>query len=154
MKKIFIDDIELLVDGYERDHIRSEYTNNKLIRIKCETKVKGIDNSKKLKGVLGNKNFTVKIPDEKLEFEARQGEISYDYSDGNVFKDKNVDIIHILEIIEFEEEAEEIKAQMKAEDSRVEKLEKKIVILEKLLVDKKIIDREEIKRLSDLMTEI
>ena len=143
MKKIYINQMELLVENYSRDFINSEVTNNRIIRIKCETKVKNDDNEK-LKSILDENSFMLSVPDEMLEFEARKGEITYNYTDGNPFKDKNIEYTHVLEIIEFEQ-VEDIQISGETvPSSEIEILKKKISFLERVLIEKGIITLDDI----------
>lgn len=143
MKKIIIDNMELFVENYNRDYIKSEISGENLIRIKCETVVKSEDNEK-LKKLLDNKNFHISIPDEKLQFSARRGEISYYYTDGNPFKDGLIDYTHVLEIIEFEE-VKEIQSSKKASlEAEILLLKKRLSIVEKVLLDKGIISKDDL----------
>lgn len=147
MKKIYVNDMELLVENYNRDFIKSEVTSNKIIRIKCETKVKNDDNEK-LKQILENKSFMLRVPDEELKFEARKGEITYNYTDGNPFKDENIEYTHVLEIIEFEEVESTQTNDEIVPSSEIEILKKKIAFLERILIEKGIISLDDINKIS------
>ena len=145
MKKIFLNDMELLLQNYNRDFIRSEATRNKIIRIKCETKVKNLDNEK-LKKILDEDSFIIKIPDEELELKARKGDITYNYTDGNPFKDEEVEYTHVMEIIEYEELEDITKSVATISNSEIEILKNKVAFLEKVLIEKGIISLNDIKR--------
>jgi len=147
LKKIYVNDMELLVENYNRDFIKSEVTSNKIIRIKCETKVKNDDNEK-LKQILENKSFMLRVPDEELKFEARKGEITYNYTDGNPFKDENIEYTHVLEIIEFEEVESTQTNDEIVPSSEIEILKKKIAFLERILIEKGIISLDDINKIS------
>lgn len=146
MKKIFIDDMELLVDKYSRDYIKSEVSGKNLIRIKCETIVKDEVNDK-LKKLLENRSFELSIPDEKLSFTARRGEISYSYTEGNPFKDKTIDYTHVLEIIEFEE-IKEIKYNREISlEAELNQVKNRLSIIERILLSKGIISKSDLDQI-------
>ncbi len=145
MKKLFIDDMELLVDNYSRDHIKSEASGKNLIRIKCETIVKDQENEK-LKKLLEKQNFEISIPDEKLILSARRGEISYSYTEGNPFKDEVIDYTHVLEIIEFEE-IKEIESEKKTPlETELTIVKKRLSIIESMLLSKGIISKDDLDK--------
>lgn len=146
MIKILIDDMELLVDKYSRDHIKSEVSGKNLIRIKCETVVRD-DENEKLKKLLENRSFMLNIPDEKLSFTARKGEISYSYTEGNPFKDKTIDYTHVLEIIEFEEIKEIIHNQEKSLEDELTQLKNRLSIIERILLSKGIISKADLDQI-------
>lgn len=146
MKKIFIDNMELLVDKYSRDYIKSEVSGKNLIRIKCETIVKDEENDK-LKKLLENHSFELSIPDEKLSFTARRGEISYSYTEGNPFKDKTIDYTHVLEIIEFEEIKETKLSQGISLETELAQVKNKLSIIERILLSKGIISKADLDQM-------
>ncbi|MGF7058361.1 hypothetical protein [Brassicibacter mesophilus] len=146
MKKIFVNEMELIVENYNRDFIKSEVTSNRIIRIKCETKVRNDDNEK-LKQILEDSSFMLKIPDEMLEFKAKKGEITYNYTDGNPFKDENVEYTHVLEIIEFEEPESMQSDEKTVPSSEMEILKKKVSFLERVLIEKGIISLDDIDKM-------
>lgn len=146
MKKIFIDDMELLVDKYSRDYIKSESSGKNLIRIKCETIIKDEENEK-LKKLLENRSFELSIPDEKLSFTARKGEISYSYTEGNPFKDKTIDYTHVLEIIEFEEIKETKHNKETSLEVELTQVKNRLSILERILLSKGIISKADLDQL-------
>lgn len=146
MKKIIIDNLELLVEKYSRDYIKSEISGENLIRIKCETLVNSEDNEK-LKKLLDNRKFILSIPDEKLQFDARKGEISYNYTDGNPFQDKSIDYTHVLEIIEFEENKKTQSNKKVSLESEILMLKKRLSIMEKVLLNKGIVSKKDLDEL-------
>lgn len=146
MKKILINNMELLVENYNRDHIKSEISGENLIRIKCETIVKNEDNER-LKKILDNKSFKISIPDEKLQFNARKGEISYYYTDGNPFKDESIDYVHVIEIIEFKEIDETESSKNSSLESEFLLLKKRLSIIEKALLNKGIISKADLDKI-------
>lgn len=146
MKKIFIDNMELLVDNFNRDYIKSETSGKNLIRIKCETIVKDEENDK-LKKLLENEKFELKVPDEKFSFSARKGEISYSYTDGNPFKDKSIEYTHVLEIIEFEE-IKEIEPSNKAPlEAELTLVKKRLSMIERILLSKGLISKDDLDQI-------
>lgn len=146
MKKIIIDNMELLVDNYNRDFVKSEISGKNLIRIKCETKLQNEENEN-LKKLLDKKNFNFNIPDEKLQFTARKGEISYYYTYDNPFKDEKVEYTHVLEIIEFEEMKSISTSSNTSLESEIVKLKKRIAIIEKILLSKGLISKDDLNEL-------
>lgn len=146
MKKILIDDMELLVDKYNRDYIKSEASGEKLIRIKCELVVNGEDNER-LKKLLDETKFKIDIPDEKLNYDARKGEITYYYTDGNPFKDESIEYTHVLEIIEFEEVKITEHKEKTSLESEVLLLKRRLSIIEKILLNKGIISKDDLDEL-------
>jgi len=149
MKKIIIDEMELLVENYNRDYIKSDITGKNLVRIKCETTLKNEDNDK-LKKLLDKESFELRIPDEKFDFRARKGEITYSYTHGNPFKDENIEYTHVLEIIEYEENKEiepDKRASLELELARVKK---RLSIIERALLTKGIISKD---ILEEIMTD-
>ena len=146
MTKIIINDMELNVEKYNRDYIRSEISNKRLLRIKCETIIKGRDESEKLRGLLANKSFAVNIPSESIEFKGREGEISYHYMMDDISKGDDVEYNHVIEIIEFEDIPKEMLSdEIGLKD--IDLLRKRVLILEELLISKGIINKEEIEEL-------
>lgn len=143
MKKIFLNDMELSLQNYNKDSIKSEATKNRLIRIKCETKVKNLDNER-LKKLLDEESFIIRIPDEDMEFKATKGEITYNYTDGNPFKDKEVEYTHVLEMIEYEEVKDILKSEEAVSSTEIEILKNKVAFLERILIEKGIISLNDI----------
>ncbi len=146
MKKIYLNEMELLVENYSKDYIKSEITNKRIIRVKCEAKLKN-DNNEKLKIILDDTSFMLKIPDDMLEFKARKGEITYNYTYDNPFKDENFEYFHVLELIEFEEVEAVHNNEEAISSSEIEILKKKISFLEKVLIEKGIISLDDIDKM-------
>lgn len=140
---MILDTIELTIDNYKRDFIRSEITNKRLLRLKCETILKGKEKSDILKDLLKKESFHVTIPHESLEFRGREGEISYNYTYGNVYKDSEAEIVHVLEIIEYEDVPEDLVVNENIQEDQIALLKKRISTLEELLIRKGIITADE-----------
>ncbi|MFA5524347.1 MAG: hypothetical protein WDA24_08300 [Tissierellales bacterium] len=143
MKKILLGNMELLVDKFNRDYIKSEISGKNLIRIKCETVVKDGDHDK-LKKLLENEKFELSLADDKLSLSARKGEISYNYTDGNPFKDKSIDYIHVLEIIEYEEIKDIESVNKVSLDTELTLVKKRISMIEKILLNKGLISKDDL----------
>ncbi|SDZ25765.1 hypothetical protein SAMN05660462_02401 [Proteiniborus ethanoligenes] len=145
MERLIIDDMELRLENYNRDYIKSEVTEKNLIRIKCESIVKGHDNER-LKKILENKSFEVNIPDDNLKFKGRKGEITYYYTDGNPFTDKEIEYTHVIEIIEFEDVKEDESNNKLSLEQEILILKNKLSFIENLLIKKNIISIDDIDR--------
>lgn len=143
MKNIIIDNMDLSLETYIIDNIKSEHTGEILIRIKCESIVKSHDNEK-LKKILENKSFVVKMPDENLQFKGRKGEITYYYTDGNPFVDKEIYYTHVIEIIEFEDIKEDESNNKLSLEQEILILKNKLSFIENLLIKKNIISIDDI----------
>ena len=147
MEKIILDDIELSIDNYKRDFIRSEITNKRLLRLKCETVLKGKENSDMLKELLKKESFQVNVPHESLDFKGREGEISYNYTYDNLYKDSDAKVVHVLEIIEYEDIPVDLIVQEDPKEDQIALLMKRINLLEELLMKKGLITDDEMPSL-------
>ncbi|MTI48372.1 MAG: hypothetical protein FH761_11050 [Firmicutes bacterium] len=148
MTKIIISNMEFNTKEFYHDLIRSEFTNEKLIRIKCEISVKGREDNEKLKDILVEECFDVSVPEDDIQFIGREGEISYNYLADDVSKGDPVEFIYVLELIEYEEVEENIMNDESEELGYLTKIHKKLLAIEKLLIDKGIATKEEIDEIS------